>query len=158
MGKDNLLPVNPIANPNPGSGAGAVGINKVSNTDNFSLAAGLVLVGSASFGYTNFLYDFNDMNGDRYPDILSPSKIQYTQPYGGLEPAAKNFSFGDAAKTDHFSAGLTLGGTFLRSNAANAKATSKGSKAAKAGSQSESSIGISGSINYNRDRLLPGWT
>jgi Insecticide toxin TcdB middle/N-terminal region len=157
MGKDNLLPVNPIASPVPGSGSGAAGITKVSSTDNFSLAAGLVLLGSASFGFTNFKYDFTDMNGDRYPDILSTSKIQYTQPFGGLEATAKDISFGSVTKSEHYSLGLTLGGSFLRSNASTAKATSKGSRAAKAGSQSEASIGITGSINYNADSTAFAW-
>ncbi|MGB8192417.1 MAG: SpvB/TcaC N-terminal domain-containing protein, partial [Chitinophagaceae bacterium] len=158
MGKDNLTPVNPIAVSSAGAGSGAVGITKVSNTDNFSLAAGIgPLGGSLSFGYTKFLYDFNDINGDRYPDILSSSKIQFTRAYGGLEPSAKNFSFGDVVKTDHFSAGFTLGGTFLKSGASNEKSTPKGAKAAKAGNQAGISAGISGNFNYNRDSTAYAW-
>ncbi|HEX2628686.1 MAG TPA: RHS repeat-associated core domain-containing protein [Chitinophagaceae bacterium] len=158
MGKDNLTPVNPINDPSPGSGTGAAAINKVSNTDNFSLAVGIGPAGaSTSFGYTKFLYDFVDMNGDRYPDIISSNKVQYTHPYGGLESTARNFSFGDASKSEHFSVGFTLGGTFLRSNSSNAKATPKGSKATKAASQSEISAGISGNFNYNKDSTAFAW-
>lgn len=158
MGKDNLLPVNPITVASPGAGAGAVGITKVANTDNFSLAAGIgPLGGSASFGYTKFLYDFTDINGDLYPDVLSTNKIQYTHPFGGLEPAAKNFSFGDVSKSEHVSAGFTLGGTFLRSNAANSKFTAKGAKATKAADQSGISAGISGNFNYNEDSTAFAW-
>ncbi len=158
MGKDNLLPVNPISNPSPGSGSGAVGITKVSNTDNFSLAAGIGPAGgSLSFGYTYFLYDFTDMNGDQYPDILSKNKIQYTHPYGGLESAVRSYSFGDVIKAEHFSAGFTLGGTFLRSNAPNEQSTPRGAKANKAADQSGISAGISGNFNYNRDSTAFAW-
>lgn len=158
MGKDDLQPVNPISNPSPGTGGSAVGINKVSNSNNFSLAVGIGPAGlSASFGDTKFAYDFSDMNGDGYPDILSASKIQYTRPFGGLESAARNFSFGDVDQSQHFSAGFTLGGTFLKSGAPNSKATPKGAKAAKASSQSETSLGISGSFNYNRDSTAFSW-
>lgn len=158
MNKDNLTPVNPISDPSPGGGSGAAGITKVANTDNFSLAAGIGPLGaSTSFGYTKFLYDFNDINGDRYPDILSTSKIQYTHPYGGLESSAKNFTFGDVVKAEHFSIGFTLGGTFLRSNAPNSKSTSKGSKAGKAGDQAQISAGVSGNFNYNKDSTAFAW-
>lgn len=158
MNKDNLIPVNPITNPSPGGGSGAAGITKVANTDNFSLAAGIGPAGaSASFGWTKYLYDFNDINGDKYPDILSTSKIQYTHPYGGLESAAKNFSFGDVVRSDHFSLGFTLGGTFLRSNAPNSSSTSKGAKAGKAGDQSQIAAGISGNFNYNKDSTAYAW-
>ncbi|MBL7729017.1 MAG: hypothetical protein JNM68_15080, partial [Dinghuibacter sp.] len=158
MGKDDLLPVNPIDNANPGSGSGAVGIKRVSRTDNFSFSVGAgPLGGSFSTGTTKFLYEFTDMNGDRYPDILSTSKIQYTHPYGGLENAVKSFSFGDVLKSDHLSAGFTLGGTFLRSGASSSRATPKGAKAARAGSQSEISAGVSGNFNYNEDKTAFAW-
>jgi RHS repeat-associated protein len=153
MGKDDLLPVNPVII-GSAQGSGAVGIKRVSNTDNFSLAAGFgPLGGCTSFGFTNFAYDFMDMNGDRYPDILSTSKIQYTRPRGNLEPKAITISSGneDVDKSEHFSIGGTLGGTFLRSNASNSGSTSKGAKAAKAQNQSEAAAGLSAEFNYNQD-------
>ena len=158
MGKDNLLPVNPVTNPNPGTGSGAVGINRVSSTDNFSFAVGIYPVGfSASAGFTRFSYDFSDMNGDRYPDILSTDKIQFTYPYGGLESSAKNFSFEAVSYSGHYSLGATLGGTFLKSNSPNSRSTPKGAKAAKAGGQAGNSAGIGVEFNYNSDSAVYAW-
>lgn len=158
MGKDNLQPVNPIANSSPGTGSGAAGITKVSTTDNFSFAVGIGPAGvSASLGYTNFQYDFTDINGDRYPDILSTNKIQYTHPFGGLEDTARKFTFGDVSKAGHASVGFTLGGTFLKSSAPNARSTPRGAKATKAGSQAELSAGISGNFNSNWDTTVFAW-
>lgn len=158
MGKDDILPVNPIGDASPGSGSGAVGIKKVATTDNFTIAASAYGAGgNVSFGWTNFLYDFTDLNGDQYPDILSSSKIQYTKPYGGLEPTANNFSFGEVEKTEHFALGLTLGGTFLRSNGPNSKSAPKGAKAARSGDEAEMSAGISANFNFNKDSTAYAW-
>ena len=154
MGKDDLLPVNPITNSFAQQASGAVGIKKVSGTDNFSLAAGYgPLGGSTSFGFTNFRYDFLDMNGDRYPDVVSANKIQYTKSAGGLEDAAITPSFGneDVDRSDHFSIGISLGGSFPKSNAPNSRSTPKGAKAARAQSQSETTIGLSADLGYNSD-------
>ncbi len=39
---------------------------------------------SVSEGYNLILTDYMDMNGDRYPDVLGQSQIQYSQPWGGI--------------------------------------------------------------------------
>ena len=39
---------------------------------------------SVSKGYNLILTDYMDMNGDRYPDVLGQSLIQYSQPWGGI--------------------------------------------------------------------------
>lgn len=36
------------------------------------------------WGNTRTLSDFYDMNGDRYPDVISDMQVQYTKPQGGL--------------------------------------------------------------------------
>nr|WP_162945018.1 SpvB/TcaC N-terminal domain-containing protein [Flavisolibacter nicotianae] len=157
MGKDDLLPVNPIVHPDPGSGSGAVGIKRVSKTDNVSFGIGIGpdqnLGGSLSTGTTKFVYDYTDMNGDGYPDILSNSKIQYTLPNGGLEATANPYSFGDPSLSSHFSAGFSLGGKLPNSSAPNASSTPKGAKAQRAESQSAVSPGISVQFNVNTDNM-----
>jgi RHS repeat-associated protein len=158
MGKDNLLPVNPISNPAPPAAFGARGIKRISTTDNVSISVGAGSTGlSGSCGNTKSIYDFTDMNGDRYPDILSANKIQYTQANGGLEPTANNFSFGDVDKAEHFSVGFTLGGTLISSSAASFRSVSRGSKAKNEAEQSENALGISGNFNYNRDSTAFAW-
>ena len=41
---------------------------------------------SRHWGTTSLLSDFTDMNGDRYPDVVSPFAIQFSKPQGGLSP------------------------------------------------------------------------
>jgi RHS repeat-associated protein len=154
MGRDDLTPTNPIANADPISGFGAVGIKKVAQTDNFSLGVGSLSgsVGAGlSTGTTKFVYDFNDMNGDGYPDVVSNSKIQYTHPYGGLESSAKPIGFGDPSFSSHIAVGGSLGGKLILSGSSNSSEQPKGAKAAKAQGQSEVSAGISGQFNANFD-------
>ncbi len=154
MGRDDITPTNPIGNANPGSGSGAVGIKKVAQTDNFSLGVGSLsgsLGAGLSTGTTKFAYDFNDMNGDGYPDVVSNSKIQYTHPYGGLESNAKPISFGDPSFSSHLSVGGSLGGKLILSGSSNSSEQPKGAKAGKAQDQSEVSAGISGQFSANFD-------
>jgi YD repeat-containing protein len=154
MGRDDITPTNPIGNANPGSASGAVGIKKVAQTDNFSLGVGSLsgsIGAGLSTGTTKFAYDFNDMNGDGYPDVVSNSKIQYTHPYGGLEPSAKPISFGDPSFSSHISFGGSLGGKLILSGSSNSSEQPKGAKAGKAQDQSEVSAGISGQFNANFD-------
>ena len=56
-----------------------------------ALAFGIGPLG-ASFGVApSFgLVDFEDMNGDGYPDIIKPNSVQYTTPRGGLETTTRN--------------------------------------------------------------------
>ncbi|MEJ7768133.1 MAG: SpvB/TcaC N-terminal domain-containing protein, partial [Chitinophagaceae bacterium] len=156
MGKDDLVPVNPITTPNPGSNSGAVGIKKVTKTDEISFGGAVGpdqnLGASISGGFTKLVYDFNDMNGDGYPDILSNSKIQYTHPYGGLEPTANNsFGFGDVSQSNHVSIGFTAGGVLPKSSSSNASSTSGGAKATEGQSKSRVAPGISAKFNVNTE-------
>jgi RHS repeat-associated protein len=154
MGRDDILPVNPVVVSTAGSASGAVGIKKVAQTDDFSLGVatpGGELGAGVSTGTTKFVYDFTDMNGDGYPDILSNSKIQYTNPFGSLEPAARSFGFGDVTFSNHTSVGGTAGGSLAISTSPNASKTSGGSNANAAEAKSRGSAGISGSFGANFD-------
>jgi RHS repeat-associated protein len=156
MGRDDILPINPIT----GSGqvtdpGGAVGIKKVAQSDNFNVGVatlGGALGVSGSVGTTKFLYDFNDMNGDGYPDILSNSKVQYTHPYGVLRPDATNISFGDVSYSEHYSVGATAGGKLDISSAPNSSGTQKGANAANAQLESAVAAGVNASFGGNFDK------
>ena len=157
MGKDNLLPANPIGS-SSSAGSGAVSISKVSETNNLSLSVGVGPGGaSISSGETKFIYDYKDMNGDSYPDILTESLVQYTMPFGGLEATAKSPFTGEVGYSEHTSVGATLGGTFVLSRAANANPNSRGAKAKASEGDAKISAGISGDFNYNTDHTLFGW-
>lgn len=49
-----------------------------------SVGSGTSLGGSVSTGGSAGLIDFLDMNGDQFPDVVSPGGIQYSDPAGGL--------------------------------------------------------------------------
>ena len=50
----------------------------------FSIMGGVgPLSGAFAFGWSNSVIDYMDMNGDGFPDIVTPGKITYTNPRGG---------------------------------------------------------------------------
>ncbi|HEY6504550.1 MAG TPA: SpvB/TcaC N-terminal domain-containing protein [Chitinophagaceae bacterium] len=157
MGDDNLLPINPLQGPGAGSGSGASAIKKVSQTHNVSVAAGFGLGASYSHGSTTQLYEYTDINGDRYPDILSKNKIQYTLPFGGLDAQAVSFVYGDVEHSSHNTFGITKGGTFLKSSSFNFRKDNRGAKAAGAEASAKVSASITGSFNFNDDNTSIGW-
>lgn len=158
LGEDDLLPVSPLMEGAMRIESGAVGINKVSKTNNISTSIGAGPLGeSFSGGTTTQSYDYMDMNGDRYPDILSKDKIQYTLPIGGLEDNTRSYSFGKVHESSHFSAGFSLGGTFPKSSSSSDKKSSKGKKASTSENKAKASAGISGNFNVNTDETSFAW-
>lgn len=125
---------------------------------------------SHSWGECNIVTDMMDMNGDRYPDLLSTNNIQYTGVTGVLSGSSFNHSLGD-----HYSEseadGFTLGGRFVtaKSNNTLTSVPSKGVKmiigdnfksnnnSEDAEETSKSSIGISGSFSTNNDHTEQTW-
>ena len=93
MDYDSDVPVMP-------AGQRVTTIRKTSRTTQWNVNAGFgVCVLGTGQTYSESSYkivaDFMDMNGDGYPDIVRDSKIQYSQPWGGLgdikEVGAKRF-------------------------------------------------------------------
>ncbi|NLG85152.1 MAG: hypothetical protein GX493_11235, partial [Firmicutes bacterium] len=75
-----------IAIPGTGPAGGGRGINRVSSATQNAFSAGFSFATvSTSEGTSAGELDFMDMNGDRYPDIVGPGRIQYTTMTGGLE-------------------------------------------------------------------------
>ena len=153
------------------SASGLNAITKVSQSTSHSVAGGLsVLSYSHSWGEDNMTIDMMDMNGDRYPDLISTDNIQYTDVNGVLSGSSVNHSLGD-----HYSEseadGFTLGGSFVyaKSNNSGSKAPSKTVKsktsdnsktndnAESAQETAKSSIGLSGSFTLNDDNTLQTW-
>lgn len=86
------------------------------------------LVTTANFGGTGGSYgkttgdsqvitDFVDMNGDRYPDIVTQERIQYTAPTGGLSDRYFDYNKETSHKTVTNSDGYTLSASFPTSEA-----------------------------------------
>ena len=118
MGDDDISPDQ--AFPPGGGGTGARAINKISKSNNtsFSAGGGAGFI-SGSYGKTNgdmkVLTDFMDMNGDRYPDIVTDKRIQYTTARGGLSPTYIDHGKGESLKTTTESDGVSLSGSFVTS-------------------------------------------
>ena len=153
------------------SASGLNAITKVAQNSTYSVAGGLSQLSySHSWGEDNMTIDMMDMNGDRYPDLVSTDNIQYTDVNGVLSGTSVNHSLGD-----HYSEseadGFTLGGSFVyaKSNNSGSKApsqtvkskTSDNSKtndnAESAQETAKSSIGLSGSFTLNNDNTEQTW-
>jgi RHS repeat-associated protein len=171
LGEDDIL-----LTPDFGSGAGAPGT--IVKTRVHAVAGGLS-AGPGSLGVTTAwatttnVLDVMDMNGDRYPDLVTPTRIQYTGPYGGLEGVSLQHSYGShEAKSS--AKGLTAGGGFAHSSASNAggnsgrgsrrssrraSTTSKNNNAkAQSGNESaEGSASISGNFSEDLDHTEHSW-
>jgi len=78
-----------------------------------------------SEGYSRLLGDFMDLNGDRYPDVVSEKVILYSHAQGGL--GDKSYGYSESAginRTENTSDGKANNGTFLNTvfeNVPNAK-------------------------------------
>jgi RHS repeat-associated protein len=111
MGDDDISPVQAV----PGS-TGIRAINKINKSTSNSLSGGVgfssVGNGSAntSSGSSRVLSDFMDMNGDRYPDIVTEKGVQYTKPTGALQNGFEGFSTGNITQTTTHSIGASAGG------------------------------------------------
>lgn len=69
---------------------------------------------SSNNGTNSLLGDYIDMNGDKYPDIVSSKNIQYSKAQGGLGNNKSGFPENELTKSKTSTHGWTFGGTFLR--------------------------------------------
>lgn len=132
--------------------------NKISSTKTNSYSAGISFGVSASYGSseanTTTLLDVMDMNGDRYPDIINETNVQYSLPNGGLEATRRAQNTGSTASTAK-STGFTLGGAFPTAHTG--KSTKDNTTAIE--EVATNTIGVPGSLtaNDNDDETLSGW-
>lgn len=130
---------------------------RVSTTKVLSYSAGASLgpiSGSTAMSdaRTTIDLDIMDMNGDRYPDLISNDQFQYTVPTGGLGQLMAVHGFGNSESTGN-SEGLSLGGDFLQASTGNT--TQKQSVSAE--KSAKNSAGLSGSINWNEDACVSSY-
>jgi len=117
-GADEVEPM-----PLSGGGAGAVDKISVSTSNSFtggiSANFGAVGVGGTlgkTLGKSRVMLDFMDMNGDRYPDVVTPAHIQYSVPTGGLSgETVDHKQSGENHQTSTESTGVSLSGSFVMS-------------------------------------------
>jgi RHS repeat-associated protein len=163
LGEDDV-----ILTPDLGTGGGAPPLTSISKMEAIAAGAGFgpaSLAGSAAWNTTTNLLEVMDLNGDRYPDLVTPQRAQYTTVYGGLSNQSIRHGFGNHEAKSH-AVGGTAGGKFVDSSPTNSGDTSgKGSRkrhrrsktttknqGAKAQSANESAeAGGSISVNFSRD-------
>jgi RHS repeat-associated protein len=141
------------------------GIALINKGEGHSFSGGL---GVGAFGGSaNYSTSFNwaelnymDLNGDRYPDILTKDNVQFTSPIGGFAET-RNLGFGRVSSGTSANWGAGVSGTFKKSSTSEPKTDSSANQGttpavdAKTETQLKSSspnVGIGG--GENKEKLL----
>jgi hypothetical protein len=99
--------------PEPQAFAGARGVARLSKSNQFSVMLGAgFLSGSLGRSKSYGLLDMFDMNGDRFPDIVSQSGVQYTDMLGGLEASRRAVFGGKIRRSSSDSFNFGVGGNY----------------------------------------------
>ena len=174
MGEDDIS----LAPPADNGGTGARAPNLISKSSINAIAGGLSagpgsLGASQAWNETCNLLDVEDFNGDNYPDVITPTRIQYSNATGGLGSQAITHTLGaHIAKSE--ATGVTLGGAFVNSSPSNAgdsagkgsrkrstrtkaKVKNSGKKSQSANRSAESSAGLSGNFTVDNDWTEHSW-
>lgn len=114
------LGLDDIRAPRSADFAGASGVPRISRSTSEAasvggsvpLGGGAGASGSVSFseGESRSLLDFQDMNGDRFPDVLGKGGTQFSAMTGGLEANVTNNGVGNTRKNNNTSYGGSVGG------------------------------------------------
>ena len=129
-GEDNLTPPGKPTTTTSNTTARAVDKVSVSISNSYTVGGSVdigVNVGGSkgkTKGYNELLSDFMDMNGDRYPDIVTPNGIQFTDARGGLSEQVVQHSEVNHRSTLN-SSGATLSGSYVLSEAQPAATNAK---------------------------------
>ncbi|MFC4111879.1 SpvB/TcaC N-terminal domain-containing protein [Nonomuraea zeae] len=96
--------------PSPADLGDAVAVPRLSRSRQISLSGGIGPAGaSAAKGDSTGQLDFMDMNGDRFPDVVSSGGIQYTDPTGGLGDTRGPLPDGAVRRTGTESGSISAG-------------------------------------------------
>lgn len=163
LGEDDVL-----LSPEVGTSGGAPNLSSIAKIEAIAAGAGFgpaSLAGSIAENTTTNLLEVMDLNGDRYPDLVTPTRAQYTTVYGGLSERSFRHGYGNHVAKSR-AVGGTAGGKFVDSSPTNggdgsgkgsrkrfrkAKAVTK-NQGAKAQSANESAeAGGSISVQFSRD-------
>ncbi|WP_434362366.1 hypothetical protein NF212_19045 [Parasalinivibrio latis] len=167
FGEDEYAPSSAIPTGTDGSQA-IRAINKLTELSysGYSIGGGVPIGGfgaSGSYSETDqdirILTDFSDMNGDRYPDIIGQSQVQYTDMLGALESGVKNNGLGHPSTSQSENKGVTLGGNFSfgSSGAANNQTTKTFKEAFIEANTTMPGAGISGTSGKSTDHANVSW-
>ena len=193
LGENNVVLTNPLdglatvqVNTNNTyciEGSSAVGISKRTKSTSKAIQSGLSpFTASTAVGSSEVVTDFQDMNGDGFPDIISKGNIQMTNSRGGL---AENIAISGLHTSTSTSYGLSAGSAAKHANAINtAQATynaaisdlvtgvftgnldqvikaigdSKNADTALQVAKSKTDFTPSGGVDYNKEVTVQSWT
>ena len=144
------------------SSAGGTGraVNRISITaPSANLAAGIDPLGfsfgvAPSFG----LVDYMDMNGDGYPDVVTPNSVTYTTPRGGYLAAGKdpgNLAVTNQDLTFALGVGIASGLVDITANAKGKTNATQGSGAAKGSDAEDSGGGVGVGASFDASWTSP---
>ncbi|MEM6772793.1 MAG: hypothetical protein AAF597_19600, partial [Bacteroidota bacterium] len=126
LGEDDVL-----LTPDLGTGASAPPLTSIAKINAVSAGVGFgpaSLAGSTASNRTTTTLEVMDLNGDRYPDLVTPTRAQYTTVYGGLSNQSTTHGFGSHEARSR-AIGGTAGGKFVDSSPTNSgDASGKGSR------------------------------
>ncbi|NOQ25414.1 MAG: hypothetical protein GQ564_08625, partial [Bacteroidales bacterium] len=152
LGEDNISHSSPYTSGT--ANLRAITKKSMSLSRSYSWAASLAILSygnNSTTGTTNIFSDFMDMNGDRYPDVVTDTKIQYTEPHGGLSEDFIPHGKGVIHSTEFESEGTTFGARYTMSSK-DVSSDSKESSYSISGSAS-----TSGSYGDGSDEALFSW-
>lgn len=141
---------------------GAFAISKCTDGNSKNTSGGVSIYGGSiggnksKNGINNQTRDYTDFNGDRYPDIVSQQKIQYTTPTGGLY-TSKNRS-GNLSISESDNQGMSASGSFGKAgeSSGDKKGTGSGFQRFE-GFRGNSGAGISGSFSEGNTETITSW-
>ncbi|SIN86106.1 toxin TcdB middle/N-terminal domain-containing protein [Agromyces cerinus] len=129
-------------------GGAADGVTRISVTGpSLSLAFGFgPLGGSVGVGPSWSLVDYEDLNGDGYPDVITPEKVQYTSQrgilYKSVDGPSERRALVNQDLTINASGGLDAGLVDIAANNKGKTNTSQGNAASKGGKAADSDPGL----------------
>jgi len=137
-------------------GAKAIKTLRVNKNNSIAINAASISF-NHSWGNTEQVYDYLDMNGDRHPDIVSfvdgELSIQYTTPTGGLEALATPINISNLQKSTHNQTGIGIGGEFATSSDQNSNNSTRGENAGDSEKKAKGTVGFSGNMGTNYDSV-----
>ncbi|MEU8632364.1 SpvB/TcaC N-terminal domain-containing protein [Amycolatopsis sp. NPDC048633] len=137
--------------------AGATGVSRVARTQQVSTTFGASLPGipigagaSVARGRSSGQVDFVDLNGDRFPDVVGPAGIQYSDVTGGLGATRGSLGTGSVRESDStaFTASANAGSparTEANGRGQSAPSADRSATTAESGSELPN-LGIGGSV------------
>jgi RHS repeat-associated protein len=153
------LGLDDVSVPRPDDFAGARAVDRLSVAEQTSVGGGVsFLSGSVSDGSNRSQVEYLDLNGDRFPDIVSAGQVQYTTITGGLEQGSRPVpGLGAPREGDAGAVNVGVGGSPAAFFASGRSEVDTASKAAPRGNTTGTQmqpLGLSGGLG--RGDSTPG--